>query len=232
MKNTLQFAFKKTIPIAFGYIFLGMAFGVVVNEAGYGVFYAFLSSLFVYAGAMQFVAISLVAAGAPLITVAVMTLFVNARHLFYGIGFIEKFREMGWRYPYMVLSLTDETYSVLCSCQYPKEADEKNAGFFIAVLNQFYWVAGSVLGALIGTMLPFNAAGIEFSMTALFVVIFLDQWKQFPSHLPAIAGFAAGLIFLVLLGPENFLLPALAATIAALCLLKKQIERKSGGEAV
>ena len=132
----------------------------------------------------------------------------------------------------MVLSLTDETYSVLCACEYPEDVDEKKASFFIASFNQFYWILGSVCGALLGNMLPFDSTGVEFSMTALFVVIFLDQWRRFPSHLPAVVGFLSGVICLVLLGPENFLLPALAVTVAVLSCLKKKIEKVTGGEAL
>ena len=228
--RALPFAFKQTLPVAMGYIFLGTAFGILMNETGYGFFWTLAASLLIYAGSMQFVLVSLLAAGAPLYTVALMTLFINGRHIFYGLGFIEKFRRMGRKFLYMVLSLTDETYSVLCALDCPPRVDENHASFLIALMDHFYWVSGSVLGALIGRALPFDMTGIDFSMTALFVVIFVGQWKQYRSHIPALTGLVCALVSLVLLGPDRFLLPALAATVSLLFALRRRIERADGQE--
>ena len=225
MKKTLAVAFRQTLPVAFGYVFLGTAFGILMHQAGYGPLWALAASLFIYAGSMQFVAVSLLAAGAPLYTVALMTLFVNGRHIFYGLGFIEKFRRMGRRFAYMVFALTDETYSVLVGLTCPPGVKEEDASFWIALLDQSYWVLGSLLGGLLGRALPFDMTGVDFSMTALFVVIYVNQWRQFRSHLPALTGLICALVSLALLGPERFLLPALAGSVALLIALRGAVER-------
>ena len=225
MKKTLLFALRQTLPVAFGYVFLGTAFGILMHQAGYGPLWSLAASLFIYAGSMQFVAVSLLSAGAPLYTVALMTLFVNGRHIFYGLGFIEKFRRMGRRFPYMVFSLTDETYSVLVDLRCPPGVPAEDASFRIALLDHCYWVSGSLLGGLLGQALPFDMTGIDFSMTALFVVIFVNQWKQFRNHIPALTGLGCALASLILLGPDRFLLPALAASAALLIALRGTVEK-------
>lgn len=227
MRREIAYALRRTVPVACGYIILGMAFGILLNEAGYGPLWALASSLFVYAGSMQFVMVSLLAAGAPLYTVAVTTFLVNARHIFYGLGFIEKYRGMGRRFPYMVFSLTDETYSVLCSMDPPEGLDWNDCAFYASLLDHAYWVIGSVLGAALGQAIPVDLTGIDFSMTALFVVIFVDQWKQFPSHVPALIGLVCAVIALLLFGPDNFLLIALIAAVAILVALRGRLEEKA-----
>lgn len=217
-----RFAFTQTIPVLLGYLFLGIAFGLLMNEIGYGPVWAFLTSLFVYAGSMQFVLVGLIANGAGLFSAAVMTLFVNGRHIFYGLSFLEKFRSMGKAYPYMVFSLTDETYSVLCNLKVPGEYDEKKVSLMISALNHFYWVIGSVLGGVVGSLITFDTTGIDFSMTALFVVIVINQWTENREHRPALVGGVIGLVCLVLLGPDRFLLPSLALTSCVLLGGKKR----------
>ena len=212
------------MPVACGYIFLGMAFGVLLNEAGYGPVWALCSSLFVYAGSMQFIMVSLLAAGAPLYTVAVTTFLVNARHIFYGLGLLEKFRGLGRRFPYMAFALTDETYSVLCSMDVPTGMDWANCAFYVSIFDQCYWVLGSLLGSLLGEALSVDLTGIDFSMTALFVVIFVDQWKQFPSHVPALTGLLCAVAARLLFGPDNFLLIALVCAVAILAALRGRLE--------
>ncbi|NLF29135.1 MAG: branched-chain amino acid ABC transporter permease [Clostridiales bacterium] len=224
MRKELAFALKTTIPVACGYIFLGMAFGILLSNAGYGLVWALLSSVFVYAGSMQFVMVALLASAAPLLAVAVTTFLVNARHIFYGLGFIERFRKMGAKFPYMVLSLTDETYSVLCSVQYPAGLSEDRCALFISLFDQLYWVLGSVLGAAAGQLIPFDMTGVDFAMTALFVVIFVDQWKQYPSHIPAVTGAVCAAASLLLFGPANFLPIALAAAVGVLIALRGKLE--------
>ena len=225
-----RYCLVQTLPIASGYLFLGMAFGIYMTEAGWHPVWVMATSLFVYAGSLQFALVALLVSGASLATVALMALFINARHLFYGIGFIEPFRQMGWKYPYMVFALTDETYSLLCSAPAPAGVDRREVYFRISVLDHGYWLCGSLAGALLGQAVPMDFAGIEFSMTALFVVIFLDQWKHYRSHLPALAGLGFGVLFLFLLGRDAFLLPALGSTVALLMLLRQRIvaAEKSG----
>ena len=174
--RTLRFAFVKTIPVLLGYLVLGAAFGVVLERAGYGAPWALLSSAVIYAGSAQFVMAELLVSGAGLLTVLVTMLLLNSRHFFYGLTFVEAFRGTKAR-PYLIFSLTDETYSLLCALKTPPGMDEKRAMLLISLLNQCYWVLGSGLGALLGELLPFDLTGIDFAMTALFTVILVDQLR-------------------------------------------------------
>lgn len=221
-------AFYKTIPVMCGYLFLGMAFGILLQQAGFSPIWAAVSSLLVYAGSMQFVMISLMSSGASLPLIGAMTLLVNSRHLFYGLSFIEKFREFGKKWFYMVFSLTDETYSVFCGLS---DTEKTPALMFkIALLDQSYWVLGSAIGALAGAVIPFDTTGIDFAMTALFVVIFIEQWQSFSSHLPAIIGLCSSVLFLAILGADQFILPSLVTTVLLLMMLRDPIVRREEGE--
>lgn len=230
MRQTVRFAFYKTIPVLLGYLFLGLAFGLLLQEAGYSFWWALLSSGIVYAGSIQFVLVEFLSGGTGLLTVAVMTLLINSRHAFYGLSFVEKFRKMK-TYPYMIFSLTDETYSLLCSLKVPEGIDEKKAMFLIALFDQLYWVAGSVLGAALGQVLPFDMTGIDFAMTALFVTIFVDQWREAKSHLPAIVGLCSAAVCLLIFGGSNFILPSLIITVGILMALRGRLERSLSGKA-
>lgn len=223
MKHTIRSAFQLTLPVLCGYLFIGIAFGVMLREVGYGAPWAFLCSLLIYAGSGQYLLVALIASGASLLTVAAMTLLLNCRHLFYGLTFLETFREMGPARPYMVFSLTDETYSLLCSLHTPDHVDPNALRLCIAILDHAYWIIGSVIGALLGAVLPFDATGIDFAMTALFVVLFLEQWMSSSEHRPALLGLVAAVGSLVLLGAERFLLPALLIICFGLFLLRDSI---------
>lgn len=216
MRKKFRSAFIKTLPVMAGYLVLGFGFGIVLNNHGYGVFWAFLMSLMIYAGSMQFMAINLISAGAGLITVAITTLMVNARHLFYGISMIDKYKETKPYKPYLIFSLTDETYSLVCN---DNTLDKKDY-FFISVLNHSYWVAGSVLGALIGELVPFEFAGVDFALTALFVSILTQQWLECKDHVPALIGLVSSVISLVIFGKDSFLLPSMALIALGLTVLK------------
>lgn len=223
-----RYAFRQTIPVLCGYLFLGLAFGLLLQQAGYSWPWAVLTSVIVYAGSMQFVLVGLLGGGfATLLSVALTTLSVNSRHLFYGLSFLETFRKMGRARPYMIFSLTDETYSLLCSLQPPKELDANRVRLYIALLDHCYWVAGSAAGAILGSVLPFDLTGIDFAMTALFVVIFVDQWRGAKSHLPALAGVGFGVLWLMLLGPDRFLLPALVCTVLVLLLCRGTLQPRT-----
>ncbi len=230
MRQTVRFAFYKTIPVLLGYLFLGLAFGLLLQEAGYSFWWALLSSGIVYAGSIQFVLVEFLNGGTGFLTVAVMTLLINSRHAFYGLSFVEKFRKMK-TYPYMIFSLTDETYSLLCSLKVPEGIDEKKAMFLIALFDQLYWVAGSVLGAALGQVLPFDMTGIDFAMTALFVTIFVDQWREAKSHLPAIVGLCSAAVCLLIFGGSNFILPSLIITVGILMALRGRLETSLSGKA-
>ena len=227
-KTTARFALRQSLGVLFGYVFLGTAFGILLRQAGFGALWALAFSGLVYAGSLQFVLAGFLAAPTSLPTVALMSLFINARHLFYGLSFIERFRSMGKKRPYMIFSLTDETYSVLCGMdEVPAGVDKNGAMFLAALLDQLYWVAGSLLGTLAGG-LPLDFTGIDFSMTALFLVIFLEQWRGAKSHLPALLGLGCGAAFLLALGPDHFLPPALCATVALLLLARPALNRERG----
>ena len=224
----LRFAFKNTIPIFFTYLFIGIAFGILMIDAGYSVLLTTASSFFIFAGSMQLAMVPMITSGAPLLSLALMAFFINARHIFYGIGFIEKFRRMSWRYPYMILTLTDETYSVLCSVQYEEGLEEDKAAFLIAMLDHLYWVFGSFTGACAGRFLRFDMRGIEFSATAFFLVVVINQWQQYRSKLPFLTAAVCALGFCLLLGKEYFLVPAMISCLTALILLRRRIETKEG----
>ncbi len=225
MREALRFAFFKTIPVLLGYLFLGIAFGVVLQRNGYGAPWALLASTVVYAGSGQFVMADLLAAGAGLLTVAVTTLLVNSRHIFYGLTFVERFRGMPGRW-YMIFSLTDETYSLLCALRVPDGIDENRAMLLIALLDQSYWVLGGCIGALLGQALPVDLTGIDFAMTALFTVILVEQVRVAGQRLPALIGGVSALVMLLLLGPEAFLLPSLLVTVTLLACGRGLLVRK------
>lgn len=220
-----RFSLRQTVPVLCGYLFLGIAFGLLLQQAGYAWPWALLISGIVYAGSMQFVLVGMLGGGfASLLSVALTTLSVNSRHLFYGLSFLDTFRQMGKARPYMIFSLTDETYSLLCGVAIPPQLDARRVRLWMSALDHSYWVAGSVAGAALGSVIPFDLTGIDFAMTALFVVIFVDQWRTAQSHLPAGIGLAFGLIWLVVLGPDRFLLPALVCTVLALMVCRGCLE--------
>lgn len=221
--STLKEAFLLTIPVMMGYLVLGVAFGLLLQNGGYHWLWATLASLVVYAGSMQFVLVGLLTQQAPLLTVAITTLLVNSRHLFYGLSFIERFKAMGRRGLYMVFSLTDETYALLCSVD---ERASDTLIFTIAILNQAYWVIGSTLGALAGSYITISLEGIEFAMTALFTTILVEQLLERKNRIPALIGFVCAAGALAWLGPAQFLLPALGVTVVLLLLLRPRLEVK------
>lgn len=223
-----RFAVKSTIPIFFTYLFIGIAFGILMNNAGYGILLSAASGFFIFAGSMQLIMVPMMTSGASLPTLALMTFFINARHIFYGIGFIEKFRKMGWRFPYMILTLTDETYSILCSVQYGDGLDEDKTAFLIAMLNHIYWVFGCIVGACAGSFFQFDMQGIDFSATAFFLVVVVNQWRQYRSKLPFLTAAVCALGFYLLLGKEYFLIPTLLSCLSALLLLRSSIEQAEG----
>ena len=177
-------------------------------------------SAFIYAGSMQYLAIDLLAGGASLIAAALTTLMVNARHLFYGVSMIDAYRGMGAGKPYAIFALTDETYSLVCQDEQHADRSERHRYcLLVSLFNHLYWISGSVLGALIGSVLPFSVEGIDFALTALFVTVFLEQWLSTKDHLPALIGAGASVGCLMLFGPDGFLIPAMAVILTAMALL-------------
>lgn len=231
-KRTIAYSFKASIPIMAGYIVLGLGFGLLLQDAGYGWWWAALMSIMIYAGSMQYVAVDLLAGGASLITAALMTLMVNIRHLFYGITMIERYKGTGRSKPYLIFALTDETFSLVCSAQLPEEVDRRQYYFCVSIFNQCYWVTGSAIGGVLGNVIPFDTTGIEFAMTALFVIIFVEQWEKAENHIPAITSIVITVVCLLLFGSDNFLIPAMIAITAALFVEKRWIgDFKDGDEA-
>ena len=225
-REILSAAIRVTVPVLMGYLAIGMAFGLMLQSVGYGAPWALLMSLTIYAGSGQYLGASLLATGASLPQVAFLTLMINFRHLVYGLSMLEKFRGMGKRKFYMIFSLTDETYALLSSVKVPEGIRAHDYYFTIAMLNQSYWVLGSVLGSLLGAALGIDTTGVDFAMTALFLVIAVGQWKKAESHLPALLGAAATLVGLLLAGAENMLLPALGVIVAALTLMRPRLEER------
>ncbi|MBR2292807.1 MAG: AzlC family ABC transporter permease [Clostridia bacterium] len=225
MRKTVGLALRDTVPVLTGYLVLGFGFGIVLRSAGYGILVAFLMSALIYAGAMQYVAVGLLTGGASLWTVALTTLMVNARHLFYGVSMLERYREMGVRKPYLIFALTDETYSLVCgdlSCV--EESQRKNYCFFVSLFNQIYWVLGTVLGAVIGSLIRFPSEGIDFALTALFLTVFLEQWLSTKKHAPALLGVGISASCLLIFGAERFLIPAMLGIALTLCLYREEGE--------
>lgn len=227
MKNILVYSFKRSQPVMYGYLFLGITFGILLREAGYGALWAFFSSLFIYAGSGQFLMCEFISENVPLYTCAVMTILLNSRHIFYGLSFLTRFNVLGKLKFVPILELTDETYSVLCFTE--KDNAHKLTMLFISIFDHMYWIIGSVLGSLIGE-LPIDFTGVDFSMTALFVVLFVEQWKSYSYKLPAITGIASSVLFLVIMGPDNFIFPSLVLSSIVLVFTKGFYERQSHNE--
>ncbi|MBQ4150745.1 MAG: AzlC family ABC transporter permease [Clostridia bacterium] len=194
---------------------LGMGFGILMHSNGYGVWWSLAMSALIYAGSMQYLAVNLLTTGASLISAAIATLMVNARHIFYGISMVDKYKGTGKKKPYLIFSLTDETYSLVCSGE-----KSKNYYMLVSAFNHIYWITGSVIGALLGQIIPFSTEGIDFALTALFVTVFVEQWRSTKDHIPAIVGVFASVLCLVLFGADDFLIPAMLAITAALSALK------------
>ena len=219
-KSTLRAAFRDTIPVMTGYLFLGFGFGILLHQSGYGVLWSFAMSLFIYAGSIQFMTVSLLTSGAGLLTAALTTLVVNARHLFYGISMVDAYKNAGKKKPYLIFALTDETYSLVSREPRP----DLGYCFLVSLFDQSYWVTGSVLGSLAGSLLPLNFEGIDFVLTALFVTIFVEQWLSTKDHGPAIVGITATALCLLIFGKDIFLIPSMAAIAAILILMRRRKE--------
>ena len=231
-RKALSAAFPVTVPVLMGYLAIGMAFGFMLQAIGYNFIWAFFMSLTIYAGSGQYLGVTLLSTAAGLGTVALMTMLINFRHLVYGLSMLEKFRGMGWRKFYMIFSLTDETYALLASAQAPVGVDPKSFYFAIALLDQSYWILGSVIGAVAGALIPVDTTGIDFAMTALFVVIAVDQWKAYRKHLPALLGGAVTIVFLLILGQvfgqQQMLIVSLGVIVLLLLVLREKLEEKEG----
>lgn len=223
-KGAFKKAFPYTIPVLTGYLFIGIAFGVMYAEKGYSFWWAALMSVLVYAGSGQYLGVNFFVPGISFIQVMVLTLMVNIRHIFYGLSLLDKFHKTGKKRWYMIFSLTDETYSLLCTTKIPSDVQEDKFLFAIAILNQIYWVVGSIIGGIAGDFLPFDSAGIDFAMTALFIVIFVEQWLDKTNRVPEIIGVLAALLGLQIFGAARFILPTMIVIVLILFIGRKKLD--------
>lgn len=226
--SDIKRAFRASLPVFAGYIVLGIGFGILLKTKGYGLLWAALSSVFVYAGSLQYIMVNLIAAGALLITTALTAVMVNARHLFYGISMIDRYKGAGKKKPYLIFALTDETYSLVCSDESVRGVrDRYRYYFFLSMFNQIYWITGSVMGSVLGGLITFSTEGIDFALTALFVTIFVDQWLSTKDHRAALTGVIASVICLLIFGADNFLIPAMLCITAALTVMRSKLSREN-----
>ena len=212
----LRAAFPATIPVLTGYLCIGMAYGLLMANAGYGVFWALLLSQLCYAGSMEFVAVSLLTAGFDPVQALLMALMINARHAFYGLSMLEKYRGTGWARPFLIFSLTDETFSLVSTLEPPDGVTRRDFYFWISLLDYLYWQVGSVLGALIGGLLPFDTTGLDFALTALFIVLFLEQWRKRENRPAALIGLGCTAVSLAAVGADRLVIPAMVLILAVL----------------
>ncbi len=226
--KTIGYAFRASLPVMAGYLVLGMGFGVLLHDQGYSWWWAAVMSLLIYAGSLQYLAVDLMAAGAGIITTALMSLVVNFRHLFYGITMLERYKKAGRVRPYLIFALTDETFSLVCQGDLPDGVREKGYYFWVSLFNHCYWIVGSVLGTFVGNILGEHTQGIDFSMTALFVIIFIQQWETAKDHRPALIGLGVSLASLLIFGPDSFLIPGMVGITLALLAMRKFPARKEG----
>ena len=226
--RVLKAAFPHTIPIFAGFWFLGMAYGIFMNVSGFGFWYPMVMSLTIFGGSLEFVAVSmLLGSFAPLQTL-MMALVLQARHLFYGVAMLEKYRGLGWKKFYLIFGLCDETFSINCSAEIPEGVDRGWFYFFVTLLNHFYWVSGSTIGGIVGSLLQFDTEGIGFVMTAMFTVIFLEQWLKEKRHDSSLLGLGLSALCLVLFGADSFIIPSMICLLVLLTALRRPIERRCG----
>lgn len=225
--KTFRQAFLDSLPVMAGYLVLGLGFGLIMETSGYSFIWALAMSAFVFAGSMQYLTVSLLTGGASLITTALMTLMINARHFFYGISMLVRYRDIGKVKPLLIHLMSDETYSLVCTSLHEEPwFDQKRYYIYVSLLNWSYWVVASAAGGIAGSFITFDTTGIDFAMTALFVVIFTEQWLSTKNHIPALTGLGASLICLLVFGADRFLIPSMLLISAILLCFRKRMEGK------
>ena len=228
IKKAFLAAFPHTLPIFAGFWFLGMTYGIYMNVSGFSFWYPLFMSLTIFAGSVEFVAVGLLLGSFNPLQALAVTLMVNARHLFYGLSMLDRFRGMGWKKFYLIFGMCDETFSINYTAHIPEDVDQGWFMFFVTLLNHFYWFFGATLGGVFGSFIHFNTEGLDFVMTAMFVVIFLEQWLKEKNHLSSLLGLGLSLLCLIAFGADHFLIPSMAAILAVLTLLRAPLEK--GGE--
>lgn len=225
LKKAFLCAFPHTIPIFAGFWFLGMTYGIYMNVLGFSFWYPMVMSLTIFAGSIEFVAVNMLLGVFNPLQALAMTLMINARHLFYGISMLDRFRGMGWKKIYLIFGMCDETFSINYTAEIPPDVDRGWFMFFVTLLNHFYWFFGATLGGIFGGLIHFSTEGLDFVVTAMFVVIFLEQWRKEKNHTSALAGLGISLLCLAAFGAESFILPAMAGILLALSFLRKPLEK-------
>ena len=230
LKKAFKAAFPHTIPIMTGFLFLGMTYGIYMNVSGFSFLYPMLMSMTIFAGSMEFVTVNMLLGAFHPLEALTMTLMINARHLFYGISMLDKYTGTGLKKLYLIFGMCDESFSINYTADIPKDVDKGQFMTWVTLLNHSYWVLGATLGGIFGSFIHFNTEGVEFVMTALFVVIFLEQWLKEKNHVNAITGLMISVLCLVLFGRDNFIIPSMLGILGGLTLLRKPLEKK--GETV
>ena len=223
--KALRAAFPHTIPIMTGFLFLGMTYGIYMNVSGFSFWYPMFMSMTIFAGSMEFVTVNLLLGAFHPMQALWMTLMINARHLFYGISMLDKYKGTGFKKLYLIFGMCDESFSINYMADIPEDVDKGWFMTWVTVLNQFYWVLGATLGGIFGSFIVFNTEGLEFVMTALFVVIFLEQWLKEKNHTSAIFGIVISVLCLIFLGKEDFIIPAMLGILGVMTLLRKPLEK-------
>lgn len=225
-RKALKAAFPCTIPIMTGFIFLGTAYGIYMNASGFSFVYPLFMSMLIYGGSLEFVAVEMLLSPFAPLQVFIMALLIQARHLFYGLSMLDKFKGTGWKKFYLIYGMCDETFSVNYTADIPEDVDRGWFMFFVTLLNQFYWVASATTGGIIGSLLKINTDGISFVMTAMFVVIFMDQWLKEDQHLSSLIGLGVSLICLLIFGADSFMIPTMITIVVLLTVLRHRLERE------
>lgn len=225
-RKAFKAAFPHTLPIFAGFWFLSMAYGIYMNSAGFSFIYPMFMSMLIFGGSLEFVAVEMLLSPFAPLQVIIMTLLLQARHLFYGISMLDKFKGLGWKKPYLIFGMCDETFSINYTAEIPEDVDRGWFMFFVTLLNQFYWVSGATIGGLLGSLIKFDTTGIGFVMTAMFVVIFLDQWLKEKDHISSLIGIGVSALCLAVFGSDSFMLPTMIIIVALLAALRKPLEKR------
>lgn len=224
--KALKCAFPHTIPIMTDFLFLGMSYGIYMHVSGFSFWYPMLMAMTIFAGSVEFVCVNFLLGAFDPLQAFIVTLILNARHIFYGISMLDRFKGMGWKKIYLIFGMCDETFSVNYTADIPQDIDPGWFMFFVTLLNQIYWVLGATLGGLFGPLITFNTEGLDFVMTAMFVVIFLEQYLKDKNHLNSYIGLGVSLLMLLFFGADNFMIPAIAGILICLSAARKRMEEK------
>lgn len=228
--RSFKAAFPCTIPILAGFLFLGMAYGIYMNVSGFSFVYPMIMAAVIFGGSLEFLAAQMLLSPFAPLQVLMVSLMIQARHLFYGISMLDKFKDMGWKKFYLIYGMCDETFSINCTAEIPEDCGRGWFYFFVTLLNQLYWVGGATLGGLLGNLITFDTKGLDFVMTAMFIVIFLEQWLKEKHHFSEWAGLASSVVCLLIFGRDNFMIPTMICILLLLTAFRKPVERKAGEE--